>query len=111
MSPMRIRIAQRMKESQNSAATLTTMNEIDLTNLIEMRKKYKDNFGSKHAGTKLGFMSAFVKSSALALQEFPIINARLDMDSAEVIYHDFVDISVAVATPKVCTSDVDGLMM
>ncbi|KAJ3012312.1 UNVERIFIED_CONTAM: 2-oxoglutarate dehydrogenase complex E2 component, partial [Siphonaria sp. JEL0065] len=97
MNRMRKTIASRLKDSQNTAASLTTFNEIDMTNLIEFRSKYKDAVLEKH-GVKLGFMSAFIKASAQALKEVPEVNARIEGD--EVVYSDFVDISVAVATPK-----------
>ncbi|KAJ1330110.1 hypothetical protein BSLG_009694 [Batrachochytrium salamandrivorans] len=94
---MRARIAERLKESQNTAATLTTFNEVDMSNLMEMRSKFKDIVLEKH-GVKLGFMSAFVKAAVHGLQAVPAVNARMEAD--EIVYHDFVDISVAVATPK-----------
>lgn len=97
LSPMRARIAERLKESQNTAASLTTFNEIDMTNLINLRKSYKETVLDKH-GIKLGFMGAFVKASAIVLQELPGVNARID--GKEIVYHDYADISVAVATPK-----------
>ena len=97
MSRMRLRIAERLKESQNAAASLTTFNEIDMSSLIEMRKKYKDEVLKEH-DVKLGFMSAFAKACTLTLQEIPSANAYIDGD--EIVYHDFVDLSVAVATPK-----------
>ena len=95
-SPMRQRIADRLKASQNTAAMLTTFNEIDMSALIQMRETYKEAFQKKH-GVKLGFMSAFAKASAHALQEVPIINAA--WEDQHIAYHDYVDISVAVATP------------
>ncbi|EPZ31941.1 Chloramphenicol acetyltransferase-like domain-containing protein, partial [Rozella allomycis CSF55] len=97
LSRMRLRIAERLKESQNTAASLTTFNEIDMTNLMEMRSLYKDDFQKKHSA-KLGFMSAFIKASAIALQEIPAVNAKID--GGDLVYHNYVDISVAVATPK-----------
>ncbi|ORY41053.1 hypothetical protein BCR33DRAFT_719142 [Rhizoclosmatium globosum] len=97
MTRMRKTIASRLKESQNTAATLTTFNEIDMSNLIEFRSKYKDAVLEKY-GVKMGFMGAFIKASAQALKEVPEVNARIEGD--EVVYSDFVDISVAVATPK-----------
>ncbi|KNH06079.1 hypothetical protein XU18_3016 [Perkinsela sp. CCAP 1560/4] len=96
-SLMRQRIADRLKASQNTAAMLTTFNEIDMHNLITLREKHKEEFLKKH-GVKLGFMSAFARASALAIQEVPIINASWDDDY--ITYHDYVDISVAVATPS-----------
>ncbi|MES1909250.1 MAG: hypothetical protein MHM6MM_002022 [Cercozoa sp. M6MM] len=97
MSRMRQRIAQRLKESQNEAASLTTFNEIDMSNLMAMRSQYKDEFFEKH-GVKLGFMSAFVKASTYALQRQPIVNAIID--GKDVVYRDYNDISVAVASPN-----------
>ncbi|KAG6336997.1 hypothetical protein ID866_2098 [Astraeus odoratus] len=97
MSRMRLRIAERLKESQNAAASLTTFNEIDMSALMEMRKKYKDEVLKEH-DVKLGFMSAFARACTLALQELPTVNASIDGD--EIVYRDYVDLSVAVATPK-----------
>ncbi|TEB34143.1 dihydrolipoamide succinyltransferase [Coprinellus micaceus] len=97
MSRMRLRIAERLKESQNAAASLTTFNEIDMSSLMEMRKKYKDQVLKEH-DVKLGFMSAFAKASALALKEIPAANASIEGD--EIVMRDYVDLSVAVATPK-----------
>ncbi|TFK20905.1 dihydrolipoamide succinyltransferase [Coprinopsis marcescibilis] len=97
MSRMRLRIAERLKESQNAAASLTTFNEIDMSSLMEMRKKYKDQVLKEH-DVKLGFMSAFAKACSLALKEIPSANASIEGD--EIVYRDYVDLSVAVATPK-----------
>jgi 2-oxoglutarate dehydrogenase E2 component (dihydrolipoamide succinyltransferase) len=97
MNRMRLRIAERLKESQNTAASLTTFNEIDMTNLINLRSTYKDAVLKKH-GVKLGFMSAFVKAACYALEQVPVVNASIEGDS--IIYRDYVDMSVAVATPK-----------
>ncbi|KAH8829375.1 hypothetical protein DL96DRAFT_1597875 [Flagelloscypha sp. PMI_526] len=97
MSRMRLRISERLKESQNAAASLTTFNEIDMSALMALRKKYKDDILKEH-GVKLGFMSAFARASCLALKEIPSANASIEGD--EVIYRDYVDLSVAVATPK-----------
>jgi len=94
---MRLRIAQRLKDAQNTNAMLTTFNECDMSNIAEMRKTYGEPFQKKH-GLKLGFMSAFVKASAYALRDQPVVNAVID--ETDVIYRDYVDISVAVATPK-----------
>jgi len=96
MPQIRKRIAQRLKDSQNTAAMLTTFNEIDMHNLMEMRNKYKDAFQKKH-GVKLGFMSAFVRASSIALTENPDVNAVIDDDA--IVYRDYQDISVAVASP------------
>ncbi|WVW83335.1 hypothetical protein I302_105354 [Kwoniella bestiolae CBS 10118] len=97
MSRMRQTIAQRLKASQNAAASLTTFNEIDMSSLMEFRKLYKDGI-LKADGVKLGFMSAFAKASCLALKEIPAANASIEGDS--IVYRDYVDLSVAVATPK-----------
>ncbi|CAG8622625.1 6187_t:CDS:10, partial [Dentiscutata erythropus] len=99
MNRMRLRIAERLKESQNTAASLTTFNEIDMTNIIELRNTYKDAVLKKH-GVKFGFMSAFVKASTIALQEVPAVNASIAESGDTIIYRDYVDMSVAVATPK-----------
>lgn len=97
MNRMRQRISQRLKEAQNTYAMLTTFNEIDMSNIMEMRNAFKDAFAKKH-NIKLGFMSAFVKASAYALQDQPVVNAVID--DVEIVYRDYIDISVAVATPK-----------
>lgn len=99
MNRMRLRIAQRLKEAQNTCAMLTTFNEVDMSNITEMRKVYKDAFLKKH-NMKLGFMSAFVKAAAYALIDQPAVNAVIDDTTKEIVYRDYVDISVAVATPK-----------
>jgi 2-oxoglutarate dehydrogenase E2 component (dihydrolipoamide succinyltransferase) len=98
MSRMRQRVAARLKDAQNTAAMLTTFQECDMGNLMELRKKYKDDFEKKH-GVKLGFMSAFVTAATAALQELPAVNAYIDDSTKEIVYRDFVDISVAVASP------------
>uniref|UniRef100_A0A3P9HAQ1 Dihydrolipoyllysine-residue succinyltransferase component of 2-oxoglutarate dehydrogenase complex, mitochondrial n=1 Tax=Oryzias latipes TaxID=8090 RepID=A0A3P9HAQ1_ORYLA len=99
MNRMRLRIAQRLKEAQNTCAMLTTFNEVDMSNISEMRKNYKDAFLKKH-NIKLGFMSAFVKAAAYALTDQPAVNGVIDDTTKEIVYRDYVDISVAVATPK-----------
>lgn len=99
MTRMRLRIAERLKSAQNTAAMLTTFNEIDMSNVAELRKTYQDQFMKKHK-FKLGFMSAFLKASAQALEEMPDVNAVIDDTTNEIVYRDYVDISVAVATPK-----------
>uniref|UniRef100_A0A8C2F2T5 Dihydrolipoyllysine-residue succinyltransferase component of 2-oxoglutarate dehydrogenase complex, mitochondrial n=1 Tax=Cyprinus carpio TaxID=7962 RepID=A0A8C2F2T5_CYPCA len=99
MNRMRLRIAQRLKEAQNTCAMLTTFNEVDMSNITQMRTQYKDAFLKKH-GIKLGFMSAFVKAAAF----FQLMNDKkidiIDDTTKEIVYRDYVDISVAVATPK-----------
>jgi len=97
MNRMRQRIAQRLKEAQNTNAMLTTFNEIDMTNIMDLRKAHQDAF-VKLYGIKFGFMSAFVKASAYALQDQPVVNAVIEGN--EIVYRDYVDISVAVASPK-----------
>ncbi|CAJ0591771.1 unnamed protein product [Cylicocyclus nassatus] len=97
MNRMRLRIAARLKDAQNTYAMLTTFNEVDMSNIIEMRMKYQKDFMKKH-GTKLGLMSPFVRAAAYALQETPVVNAVIDEN--EIIYRHFVDMSIAVATPK-----------
>lgn len=97
MNRMRQRIAQRLKDAQNTNAMLTTFNEIDMSNAMKIRNQYKDLFLKKH-NLKLGFMSPFIKASSAALEHMPTVNAVIEDNY--VIYRDFVDISVAVATPK-----------
>jgi 2-oxoglutarate dehydrogenase E2 component (dihydrolipoamide succinyltransferase) len=97
MTRLRQRIAQRLKEAQNTAAMLTTFNEIDMGAVIDMRNAYKDQFEKKH-GVKLGFMSFFVKAAVQALREFPAVNAEINGD--DIIYKNYYDISVAVSTPQ-----------
>jgi 2-oxoglutarate dehydrogenase E2 component (dihydrolipoamide succinyltransferase) len=99
MSRMRQTVASRLKSAQNTAAMLTTFQECDMGNLMEMRKKYQDVFVAKH-GIKLGFMSAFVVAATAALQEVPLVNAYIDDATNEIVYRDYCDISVAVASPK-----------
>lgn len=99
MNRMRLRIAERLKEAQNTCAMLTTFNEVDMSNIQEMRNLHKDAFLKKH-NVKLGFMSAFVKAAAQALTDQPAVNAVIDGATKEIVYRDYVDISVAVATPK-----------
>ncbi|CEF64103.1 Dihydrolipoyllysine-residue succinyltransferase component of 2-oxoglutarate dehydrogenase complex, mitochondrial [Strongyloides ratti] len=97
MNRMRLRTAERLKNSQNENASLTTFNEIDMSNVMEMRSKYQQLFTKKH-GIKLGLMSPFIKASAYALTNQPIVNAVIDQ--GDIVYRKFIDISVAVATPK-----------
>lgn len=95
MTRLRRTIAQRLKDSQNNAAILSTFNEVDMFNVSELRKKYKEEFEKKHE-IKLGFMSFFVKAATAALQELPIINAQVD--GYDILYHNYCDIGVAVST-------------
>jgi len=99
MRPIRKRTAQRLKEAQNTAAMLTTFNEVDMSNIMEFRNKYKDAVLKKH-NVKLGFMSAFMKAASVALMQEPSVNGYIDTDGETIVYHDYVNISVAVATPK-----------
>lgn len=98
MSRMRQRVAARLKDAQNTAAMLTTFQEVDMGNLMDMRRQYKDQFQEKH-GVKLGFMSAFVKASTAALKELPAVNAYIDDETQEIVYREYCDVSVAVASP------------
>jgi 2-oxoglutarate dehydrogenase E2 component (dihydrolipoamide succinyltransferase) len=97
MTRLRQTIAKRLKSAQDTAALLTTFNDCDMTAVIEAREAYKDLFAKKH-GIKLGFMSFFAKASCLALKDVPSVNAYIEGD--EIVYHDYVDISVAVSAPN-----------
>ena len=97
MSKLRQKIAERLKESQNTAAILTTFNEVDMTAVMALRSEYKDVFEKKHA-VKLGFMSFFVKACVTALKELPAVNAQID--GTDIIYKNFYDIGVAVGSPQ-----------
>jgi len=97
MTRLRSRVAERMKQAQNTAAILTSFNEVDLKAIMDMRKKYKEAFQLKH-DTKLGLMSFFVKAVCDALRKYPIVNASLEGD--EIIYHGFQDIGIAVSTER-----------
>jgi 2-oxoglutarate dehydrogenase E2 component (dihydrolipoamide succinyltransferase) len=97
MTRIRLRIAERLKEAQNTAAMLTTFNEVDMSAVMALRAKYRDTYEKRH-GVRLGFMSFFVKASIVALQEIPAVNAEIDGD--EIIYKNHYDMGVAVGTPK-----------
>lgn len=97
MNRMRMKIAERLKESQNVAAALTTFNEVDMSNITALRNKHKDKFVDKH-GVKLGFMSVFLAAAAHALKDQPVLNAVIEGN--DIVYRDSIDISVAVASPK-----------
>jgi 2-oxoglutarate dehydrogenase E2 component (dihydrolipoamide succinyltransferase) len=99
LTRMRQRIAVRLKEAQNTAAMLTTFQEVDMTNLIALRNTHKEEFEKIH-GVKLGFMSAFVRATTVSLQEIPAVNAVIDDATQEIVYRNYVDVSVAVASPK-----------
>jgi len=96
MTRLRQTVAKRLKEAQNNAALLTTYNDVDMTNVIEARAKYKDLFEKKH-GVRLGFMGFFTKAVCMALRDIPGVNAQIEGD--EIVYNDFADISVAVSAP------------
>jgi len=97
LSPLRARIAERLVQAQHEAAMLTTFNEVDMSAVMALRKKYQDSFSKKH-GIKLGFMSFFAKAVVHALQEVPAINAQIDGDS--LVQNHYYDLGVAVSTPK-----------
>ncbi len=97
MSGLRKRIATRLKDAQNTAAMLTTFNEVNMQSVMELRSKYKDRFEKKH-GVGLGFMSFFVKACAHAASQFPAMNAFIDGD--EVVYHNYMDVGIAVSTDR-----------
>ena len=97
MSRLRRRIAERLVESQHTAAILTTFNEIDMQPVIALRRRHKDGFERRH-GVRLGFMSFFAKAAVQALQRFPAVNARIE--GGDIVYHDYCDIGVAVGSPR-----------
>lgn len=97
MTRLRATIAERLLEAKNSTAMLTTFNEVNMKNVIDLRKKYKDEFEKRH-GIKLGFMSFFVKAAVEALKKYPAVNASIDGN--DMIYHGYFDIGVAVSSPR-----------
>ena len=97
MTKLRTRIAERLMQSQNDTATLSTFNEVNMQAVIDLRADYRDAFEKTH-GVKLGFMSFFVKAAVAALQRYPVINASVD--GSDIVYHEFYDIGVAVGTPR-----------
>ncbi len=97
MTRLRSKIAQRMKEAQNTAAILTSFNEVDLKAVMDLRRKYKEEFQQRH-GIKLGLMSFFVKACCDALRKHPVVNASIDGD--ELVYHNYQDIGIAVSTER-----------
>ena len=103
MSNLRKTISKRLVEAKNTTAMLTTFNEVDMGAIMDIRKKHKDKFKESH-GVNLGFMSFFTKASAIALSEWPTVNAYIDGD--QIIYHDYADISIAVSTPRGLTVPV-----
>jgi 2-oxoglutarate dehydrogenase E2 component (dihydrolipoamide succinyltransferase) len=97
MTRMRARIAERLTQSQTNTVMLTSFNEVDLSQVMALRAKYKDKFEKEH-GVKLGFMSFFVKAAVEALKKYPVVNASVEGN--DIVYHDYWDVSVAVSTPK-----------
>ncbi len=97
MTRLRARIAERLVEAQQTAAMLTTFNEVDLTEVMALRKRYRDEFEKKH-GVRLGFMSFFAKASVEALKKFPVVNASVEDN--EIIYHNYYDLGIAVSTER-----------
>jgi 2-oxoglutarate dehydrogenase E2 component (dihydrolipoamide succinyltransferase) len=98
MTRLRRTIAARLKEAQNTAAMLTTFNEVDMSAVMALRAEYKDAFEKKHKGVRLGFMSFFVKACVAALREFPAVNAEIDGD--DIVYKNFVNMGIAVSSPN-----------
>ncbi len=97
MSRLRARVAERLLQSQSTAAILTTFNEVNMAPLMEMRKRFQDRFEKEH-GVKLGFMSFFVKAAVAALKKYPVINASVDGN--DIVYHGYFDIGIAVGSPR-----------
>lgn len=97
MTNLRKTIAKRLVEAKNTTAMLTTFNEVDMSTVMEMRKKYKDAFKEKH-GVGLGFMSLFTKAACQAIKNYPAVNAMID--GTDIVYHNYADIGVAVSTPR-----------
>ena len=97
MSRLRQRVAQRLLESQSTAAILTTFNEINMQPVMDLRNRYKDKFEKEH-GVKLGFMSFFVKAAVHALKKFPVVNASVD--GSDIVYHGYFDVGIAVGSPR-----------
>ena len=96
---MRKTIATRLKESQNTCASLTTVQEIDMTALMAWRSKYKEDVAKEH-NVRLGYMGAFAMATTLAAKQIPQVNASIDTDREIIVYRDYVDISIAVSSPK-----------
>jgi 2-oxoglutarate dehydrogenase E2 component (dihydrolipoamide succinyltransferase) len=97
MSRLRQRVAERLVQSQSTAAILTTFNEVNMQPVIDLRNKYKDKFEKEH-GVKLGFMSFFVKAAVAALKKYPVVNASID--GSDIVYHGYFDIGIAVGSPR-----------
>lgn len=97
MSRLRARVAERLKEAQNTAAILTTFNEVNMQPIMALRKKYKERFEKQH-GARLGFMSFFTKAVTEALKQYPVVNASVD--GSDIVYHGYYDIGIAVGSPR-----------
>src|SRR5206468_11095824 len=97
MTRLRARVAERLLQSQATNAILTTFNEVNMAPVMEMRKKFQEKFEKEH-GTKLGFMSFFVKAAVHALKKYPVINASVDGN--DIVYHGYFDIGIAVGSPR-----------
>ena len=97
MSRLRQRVAERLVQSQSTAAILTTFNEVNMQPVMDMRNRYKDKFEKEH-GVKLGFMSFFVKAAVAALKKYPVVNASVDGN--DIVYHGYFDIGIAVGSPR-----------
>ena len=97
MSRLRARIAERLIQSQSTAAILTTFNEVNMQPVIDLRARYRDRFEKEH-GVKLGFMSFFVKAAVHALRKYPIVNASIDGN--DIVYHGYYDVGIAVSSPR-----------
>jgi len=97
MSRLRQRVAERLVQSQSTAAILTTFNEVNMQPVMELRNRYKDKFEKEH-GVKLGFMSFFVKAAVHALKKYPVVNASVD--GTDIVYHGYFDIGIAVGSPR-----------
>jgi len=97
MSRLRQRVAQRLVESQSTAAILTTFNEVNMQPVMDMRNRYKEKFEKEH-GAKLGFMSFFVKAAVHALKKYPVVNASID--GTDIVYHGYFDVGIAVGSPR-----------
>jgi 2-oxoglutarate dehydrogenase E2 component (dihydrolipoamide succinyltransferase) len=97
MSRLRQRVAERLVQSQSTAAILTTFNEVNMAPVIDMRRKYQERFEKEH-GTRLGFMSFFIKAAVHALKRYPVVNASID--GTDIVYHGYFDIGVAVGSPR-----------
>lgn len=98
MTRLRASIARRLVEAQQTAAMLTTFNEIDMQGIMDLRSRYKEDFAAAHNGTRLGFMSFFIKACVEALKRFPSVNASID--GSDIVYHGYQDIGVAVGSPR-----------